>query len=842
MTLVTNIRVNVEPGATPADDGVSVSYLVDGRAPSVTKQNVQLGTGAAALVTATEAGELNAFGVSPNTVFQGDGATAGGIPRTHLQLGTSPAAAGRIRLSTGDLVNWADGTSAIHAFLVESYGAVGDAQQVTDGTTTATDATLTSASNPFVAADVGKVIRVRGAGAAGADHYTTIASFTSAGSIEMTDVAVTSVAGTAVVDWGTDNATAIQAALTACKNAGGGVVQLSTGTYGVTENMGLTSATGVTVRGMGMQASQIVDLRAEEVGAGSGALTGAYAGLLSFVNSSRCSVQQLTLVGTWRVAADNTAIGGRKATFAADSNYVSQWMVEATGFIDEAIYCHGDCEGWSAIECYVHDSFSNAININSGPTVSRNSLVAHNRIHNVQHCAVLVTAASVLVHGNLCSHLNVPPFGSDIIAIDACSVAIVTHNEVRDYSCSAGVSLFHAAGIANPDALILMENNLVTNCTIQAQVGQLTTGAAYMVSGKVAPPTGTFVVRNNAVTNVDTADHGVVHAAIRCIQLGAGCMVVFDGNVIQGNVAANLITGFENLASDPTARILAGTNTFSAITTQYDLGTEGEGADHVRLGTDPAVDGLVRGTRGQVLVAIKNSIATTERVLFTDPSGNIFVGARDAGDNIPGIYMSARLTASIGTAVYSARLDDTGFEVNSMARFGSEQAATPLVGQISATAGRFAADGDAQRSSVNPFRESIDNAAVELTLTGAAPSAATRFVVPAGRTYTFTADGVTRCTAGTDAGKSASWHIVGTIENVGGATALVGSVMNLDSTGAWNPAAFNPRAAAAALATCTLVPSADDANDSLVFTFTGVVGASANTFHTNVDVRFAEVG
>lgn len=65
----------------------------------------------------------------------------------------------------------------------------------TDGAITATDATLTSATAAFTAADVGKTITVNGAGAAGADLVTTIASLNSATSVELTVVAGTTVSG-----------------------------------------------------------------------------------------------------------------------------------------------------------------------------------------------------------------------------------------------------------------------------------------------------------------------------------------------------------------------------------------------------------------------------------------------------------------------------------------------------------------------------------------------------------------------------------------------------------------------------------------------------------------------
>jgi hypothetical protein len=70
---------------------------------------------------------------------------------------------------------------------------------ITDGAITASDATLTSASNPFTSGDVGRAIIVRGAGTSGADLVTTIASFTNSGSVELTDNAATTVTGAGVL-------------------------------------------------------------------------------------------------------------------------------------------------------------------------------------------------------------------------------------------------------------------------------------------------------------------------------------------------------------------------------------------------------------------------------------------------------------------------------------------------------------------------------------------------------------------------------------------------------------------------------------------------------------------
>jgi hypothetical protein len=70
---------------------------------------------------------------------------------------------------------------------------------VTDGAISSGSLSLTSASNPWVAADQGRAIIVRGAGVSGADLVTTIATFVSAGSVTLLAAAATSVTGAPVL-------------------------------------------------------------------------------------------------------------------------------------------------------------------------------------------------------------------------------------------------------------------------------------------------------------------------------------------------------------------------------------------------------------------------------------------------------------------------------------------------------------------------------------------------------------------------------------------------------------------------------------------------------------------
>ena len=96
---------------------------------------------------------------------------------------------------------------------VKSYGAVGDARKVTDAVLNGTN-TVTSASAPFTAADVGKVIW--GSYTDGSVMLTkrTIASYVNASTVTFSGATTTSQTGIQLV-WGTDDTTAIQAAGTA---------------------------------------------------------------------------------------------------------------------------------------------------------------------------------------------------------------------------------------------------------------------------------------------------------------------------------------------------------------------------------------------------------------------------------------------------------------------------------------------------------------------------------------------------------------------------------------------------------------------------------------------------
>jgi hypothetical protein len=124
------------------------------------------------------------------------------------------------------------GTSAIAILnLKTDSGAKGDGKQVIDGAMTSGSHTVTSASNPWAAGDVGKIIVVGGAGASGADLVTTIATFTSAGSVVLSGAAAGATVSSAIITFGSDDTAALQAAITTMSTAAAGRIVAPAGIY-----------------------------------------------------------------------------------------------------------------------------------------------------------------------------------------------------------------------------------------------------------------------------------------------------------------------------------------------------------------------------------------------------------------------------------------------------------------------------------------------------------------------------------------------------------------------------------------------------------------------------------
>lgn len=162
---------------------------------------------------------------------------------------------GNVDLNTGDIKPnqiyrcFYDGTNiqitkqlVQKVFNVEDYGAKHDFVRIEEASVSSGSATLTSATAQFAATITGKTMRVAGAGAAGVDLITTV-TFVNSTTVTLGVNASTTVTDVPI-EWGTDDTAAIQAAINACNNYGGGEVYFPSGIYLIAGNL-ITSLNSV---------------------------------------------------------------------------------------------------------------------------------------------------------------------------------------------------------------------------------------------------------------------------------------------------------------------------------------------------------------------------------------------------------------------------------------------------------------------------------------------------------------------------------------------------------------------------------------------------------------------
>ena len=98
---------------------------------------------------------------------------------------------------------------------VQDFGASNDGTAITDSSVVATagGSTVTTVISSFTSNNVGNGIFIQGAGAAGTNYVGTITAVGGAHSITVSPNIGTTISGTKDITWGTDNTTAINAAL-----------------------------------------------------------------------------------------------------------------------------------------------------------------------------------------------------------------------------------------------------------------------------------------------------------------------------------------------------------------------------------------------------------------------------------------------------------------------------------------------------------------------------------------------------------------------------------------------------------------------------------------------------
>lgn len=198
---------------------------------------------------------------------------------------------------------------------VRWFGARFDVVQLDGaGAITAGSTSLTVAGASFTSADVGKKIVIVGAGAAGADLLTTIAGRTSATVVTLAAQAGTTVAA-AEVAYGTDDTTAILAALTFARVEGqttgnlsfGGTVLLPSGEAFLSAKLAVGNRVKLRGRGKRVTTLRILPSFADS-----------YAAALSDGNSLNvfeCRIQELTID-----LAAQAGVGGVQSSYANESS------------------------------------------------------------------------------------------------------------------------------------------------------------------------------------------------------------------------------------------------------------------------------------------------------------------------------------------------------------------------------------------------------------------------------------------------------------------------------------------------------------------------------------------
>ena len=158
---------------------------------------------------------------------------------------------------------------------------------------------------------------------------------------------------------------------------------------------------------------------------------------------------------------------------------------------------------------------------------------------------------------------------------------------------------------------------------------------------------------------------------------------------------------------------------------------------------------------------------------------------------------------------------------------GGSYGSAYLMGMEAYANNRFTVAGDAQRSDLVVRNQTIGATPVALSLRG--NIAVNRMVLPAGKVWRFRADVVAKQTAGSagTVGDVYSVTVVGTIKNIGGTTALVGTPV------------YENEMNDAGLAGVDVTVTADNTNDALAIT---VTGETSKTIRWVSHVQLTEVG
>lgn len=165
---------------------------------------------------------------------------------------------------TGAVQQALDARIKLDALHLKDFGASANALAISTGTVSITSGTgaLTVTAATFTSNDVGKIIRVDGAGGSGSVYFGTITGFTSGTQVTVspnasTTLSAVSLSSTQQVVYGTDNQTALQNWITQCQTSGQ-VCEIDAGAYAFGSALSITNT--LAIRGQGRQSSILYPL------------------------------------------------------------------------------------------------------------------------------------------------------------------------------------------------------------------------------------------------------------------------------------------------------------------------------------------------------------------------------------------------------------------------------------------------------------------------------------------------------------------------------------------------------------------------------------------------------
>jgi len=447
-------------------------------------------------------------------------------------------------------------------FNVLDYGAKGDGIALTDVTTTGGSTTVSSASYSFTSVDVGKYITIAGAGPSGGVLNTTIVG-ASGGNAIVNVIVATSVGGTAAATFGTDNATAINAVVTAASNAGGGTVKLPNGIFVVASK--ITWLTKVSLSGNGASVSILKWISLTDMGTGAEAVIAGVTGSSStpytdcvfrdfeidcaaatdatYTYQAKC----IDIIYALRPVFMNLYLHDSPAT-ALGVDYIRDGLIFGNRITNAGRLNNGSSDhGGSGISWETGDSQ------NTETTIVANNVVLNAKrygIANEETDPLTTNSQRTIITGNIVRCTNTSGWG---IQDNGVTGAIITNNICTSTSTANLGSGISAGGGTNPydtGQQGTIANNYVIgwqNGIELAGVGSISPNG-YSVRGNTITSTNKYgILVDNSSSNVNATVNITDNYVTNCASAGIAIVTSsgtpsFTNFTISGNTCSNNAT------------------------------------------------------------------------------------------------------------------------------------------------------------------------------------------------------------------------------------------------------------------------------------------------------------